>query len=96
MADETTGITGSNQAETLDNADEATLRQWLASEHTRLALRIDHVDQGVHELAQQCDRIEKHLEAIAADVAAARPLLERFQHSAIARLAKGQMPWSAS
>ena len=59
--------------------------------------RLDHLDEGIHELQQQLDRIEGHLTTIAADVEAARPLLERWQHSKIRKLAdgigKGQMPW---
>jgi len=60
--------------------------------------RLDHLDEGIHELQQQLDRIEGHLTTIAADVEAARPLLERWQHSKIRQLAdgigKGKMPWT--
>ena len=83
MGANTTGITGNHDAETISD--------------DMFAARLDHIDANVHELMQASERIEKHLEALAADVAAARPLLEKWQHSRIRKLAgsigSGNAPW---
>lgn len=55
---------------------------------------LDHLDTGIHDLQDRIGRIEKHLEAMQTDLDAARPLLERWQKSGIAKLAAGRMPWA--
>lgn len=78
MAETGAGITG--------NDDSISLRDFIQG-------HLDHLDTGVHELLARADRIEKHLEAMQTDLDAARPLLERFQKSGIAKLVGGHMPW---
>ena len=53
----------------------------------------DHLDNGIHELQQTAARLEKMLTEIHAELESARPLLEKWQHSKIRKLATGQMPW---
>jgi hypothetical protein len=57
------------------------------SHDERVLKQLDHIDTMVHELQQA-------VATILADVEAARPMLEKWQHSAIRKLATGQMPWS--
>jgi hypothetical protein len=84
------------QADITENSDSDTvsLREWIAK-HS------DHLDAGIHELQQQLDALNAtvavmaaKVETIHADVEAARPMVERWQHSMIGKLAKGSMPWS--
>lgn len=53
----------------------------------------DHLDVNLHALMAQCDRIEKHLQALTADVAEVKPLLDRWRNSKVAGLIGGTMPW---
>lgn len=66
--------------------DTVSLREWIAN-------HVGHVDNGVHELRQVADRLEKMLTEIHAELETARPLLEKWQHSKIRRLAAGEFPW---
>jgi hypothetical protein len=59
-----------------------------------MLLRIDHLDTGLHELQQQAARIEKHLEAITAELDQAAPLIDAWKRSKLRKLAAGQMPWA--
>jgi len=90
MGADNTGITGNHDVETPRDGE-------IITPHEEITRRLDHLDGSVHELMQAAERIEKHLTAIAADVEAARPLLEKWQHSKIRKLAegigKGQVPW---
>ena len=74
--------------------DTVSLREWIAK-HS------DHLDEGIHELAATTARMENMLASLAlkvdemhAELEAARPLIERWQHSKIRKLAAGQMPWT--
>lgn len=58
--------------------------------------RIEHLDSVAHDLQQAVDRIEKMVTEVHGEMQAAKPLIERWQHSAIRRLASGQFPWQAS
>jgi hypothetical protein len=48
--------------------------------------RLDHADELRHETARQVAEIHAQLEE-------AQPLIEKWQHSKIRRLAAGQLPW---
>ena len=106
MGADNTGITGNHDRET--GSDYVCLQcgPWppgradeIITPHEEITRRLDHLDGSVHELMQAAERIEKHLTAIAADVEAARPLLEKWQHSKIRKLAEGigkeNVPWQA-
>lgn len=54
---------------------------------------LDHLDTGIHDLQDRIGRIEKHLTAIQTDLDAARPLLDKWKNSGIARLVGGKAPW---
>jgi hypothetical protein len=76
------------------DVDTVSLREWIAK-HS------DHLDAGIHELQQQITALTATVEGMAAkvdtihaDVEAARPMVERWRHSMIGKLAKGAMPWS--
>lgn len=69
------------------NEDSISLRDFIQG-------HLDHLDTNLHELLARADRIEKHLEAITTDLDAARPLLDKWKRSGIARLVGGsRQPW---
>jgi len=75
--------------------DAVSLREWIAK-HS------DHLDEGIHELRQAFAHFEETMQVMRAQLAevhaeleAAKPLLEKWQHSKIRKLATGQMPWAA-
>lgn len=68
------------------NDDAISLRDFLRG-------HFDHLDTQLHEVAQRAERIEKHLETIVADLDGARPLLDKWKRSGIARLVGGKAPW---
>jgi hypothetical protein len=51
-----------------------------------LAKRLDHADTMRHIVARQVAEIHTELETV-------KPMIERWQHSRIRKLAAGQMPW---
>jgi phage shock protein A len=76
------------------DVDTVSLREWIAK-HS------DHLDEGIHELQQQIAALNAtvavmaaKVETIHADVEAARPMVEKWQRSAIGRIAGGTMPWA--
>lgn len=82
-----------NEAGITLNDDAVSLREWIAK-HS------DHLDAGIHELRQilteQHDLIVtlvKQVGEMHEELEAARPLIEKWQHSRIRKLAQGQMPW---
>lgn len=72
-----------------DGPDTLSLREWIAG-HT------GHLDAGIHDLQQTAARLEKMITAIHEELETARPLIEKWQHSAIRRLVAGQFPWQQS
>lgn len=66
--------------------DTISLREWIAK-------HADHLDAGIHEIRQMLTGIEKQVAEIHGELEAAKPLIERWQHSKIRKLAAGQMPW---
>lgn len=85
-----------NDPDITENSDPYahSLREWIAK-------HADHLDAGIHELQQQLDALNvtvavmaARIETIHADVEAARPMVERWQHSMLGKIAKGAMPWS--
>lgn len=71
-----------------DDSDTVSLREFIRG-HS------DHLDNGIHALQQTVERLEGMVKEMHAELDAARPLIEKWQHSTIARLARGQMPWQA-
>lgn len=71
------------------NSDSETvsLRDWIAG-------HVGHVDEGVHELRQAVARLEKMVTEMHAELETARPLLEKWTHSKLVKLAAGQFPWA--
>jgi uncharacterized coiled-coil protein SlyX len=70
------------------------LREWIAK-HS------DHLDEGIHELQRQITALTGTVEVMRAQLAevhgeleAAKPMIEKWQHSKIRKLAAGQMPWT--
>jgi hypothetical protein len=85
--------TGAGITENSD-LDAVSLREWIAK-HS------DHLDQGIHELQQQLtvltatvEVMSRQLAEVHAELEAAKPMIERWQHSKIRKLATGQMPWA--
>ena len=75
--------------------DAVSLREWIAK-HS------DHLDQGIHELQQSVDALtatvaemRTHVAEMHTELEAAKPMIEKWQHSKIRKLATGQMPWAA-
>ena len=88
MAETSPAITGNS------DVDAVSLREWIAK-HS------DHLDQGIHELQQMVTGLAGTVEVMRAQLAevhaeleAAKPMIEKWQHSKIRRLANGQMPWT--
>lgn len=86
---------GEMQADITVNDDDISLREWIAK-HS------DHLDEGIHQLQQELTVLVASVEVISQQVAeihqeleAARPMIEKWQHSKIMKLASGQMPWQA-
>ena len=84
------------QAGITENSDDISLREWIAK-HS------NHIDQGIHEIRQLLQDTADEVSAIHAQVSeihseleTARPLLEKWQHSKIRKLATGQMPWGGA
>jgi hypothetical protein len=48
--------------------------------------RLDHADELAHDMSRKIDAMHEELEA-------ARPLIERWQHSKIRGLLNGRQPW---
>lgn len=76
------------------NVDTMSLREWIAK-HS------DHLDQGIHEVQQQLTAVAAELSVmrgqlaeVHAELEAAKPMIERWQHSKIVKLAGGTMPWA--
>lgn len=89
MAETGAGITENS------DLDAVSLREWIAK-HS------DHLDQGIHELRQELatlahvvDIMREQLAEVHAELEAAKPMIEKWQHSKIRKLATGQMPWAA-
>ncbi len=89
MAETGAGITENS------DLDAVSLREWIAK-HS------DHLDQGIHELRQELARLahvvnimREQLAEVHAELETARPMIEKWQHSKIRKLATGQMPWAA-
>lgn len=87
---------GETPADITLNDDAISLRDWIAK-HS------DHLDAGIHELKQELAQLLPMIAAIGNQVAeihaeleAARPMIEKWQHSKIRKLAAGQMPWQAT
>lgn len=85
MAETQADITENSVGDTL-GYDSLSLREWIAK-------HADHLDTGIHELQQALARVEQQVAEIHAELETARPLIERWQHSRIRKLAAGQMPW---
>ncbi len=62
------------------------MQRLVTSQLAGLGLRLD-------ELQQQLERVEKMTGEIHGELEAAKPMIERWQHSKIRKLAAGQMPW---
>lgn len=76
------------------DVDAVSLREWIAK-HS------DHLDEGIHELRQQLLALRGTVEVMRAQVAevhaeleAAKPMIEKWRHSKIVKLAQGTMPWT--
>lgn len=87
---------GETQAGITVNDDDISLREWIAK-HS------DHLDEGIHDIAWRLERMEADMGKMATQIAemhqeleAARPMIERWQHSKIRNLLGGQMPWQAT
>jgi len=61
-----------------------------------LGKRMDHYDEVHHDIAQYLTEFDvgPKVTDIHAEVQAAKPLIERWQHSALRKLASGHMPWT--
>lgn len=84
---------GETTADITGNDGDISLREWIAK-HS------DHLDEGIHQLQQELQVLVASVETISQQVAeihaeleAARPMIEKWQHSKIVKLAHGQMPW---
>jgi phage shock protein A len=75
--------------------DAVSLREWIAK-HS------DHLDQGIHEVQQQLTAVAAELSVmrgqlaeVHAELEAAKPMIEKWQHSKIRKLVTGggQPPW---
>lgn len=77
---------GETGGEFAENEYDITLREFIRK-------HADHLDVNLHALMAQCDRIERHLQALTADVAEVKPLLDRWRNSKVAGLIGGTMPW---
>ena len=76
------------------NDDSVSLREWIAK-------HADHLDTGIHDLQQDVrvlltvvEVLSQQVAEIHAELEAARPLIEKWTHSKLVKLAAGQFPWA--
>lgn len=84
------------QADITENSGPETVGIYgeLLSPEDMIVRQLAHQDENIHDLQQAIARLEKMVTEIHAEMEAARPLVEKWQHSKIRRLAAGEFPWS--